>query len=85
MQRLAKYQYVVTATAGLTPLVYSWDWDASDGIQDETQGRNVTHVFRKASADDTGKSTDFVVTVTVTDLYNLKAPAKTSFKVHVTP
>jgi hypothetical protein len=85
VQRLSKYQYVVNANAGITPLVYFWDWDASDGIQDETEGRNVTHVFRKASVDDSGKSTDFVVTVTVTDPYHLKAPAKATFKVHVTP
>ena len=87
VQRLAKYQYVATATAGITPLVYTWDWDASDGIQEETIGRNVTHIFRKASVDETDvrKSKDFVVTVTVSDLYHLKAPAKTTFKVHVTP
>ena len=85
MQRLARYQYVATGSAGLTPLVYSWDWDAADGIQNETEGRNVTHVFRKASADDSGKSTDFVVTVTVSNIYHLKAPVKTTFKVHVTP
>jgi hypothetical protein len=85
VQRLAKYQYVATASGGATPLVYSWDWDASDGIQDETQGRNITHVFRKASVDEAGKNTDFVVTVTVSDLYNTKAPVKTTFKVHVTP
>lgn len=85
VQRLARYQYIATASAGITPLVYSWDWDASDGIQDETEGRNVTHTFRKASVDDAGRTTDFTVTVTVSDLYHLKAPAKTTFKVHVTP
>jgi len=85
VQRLSKYQYVATASAGVTPLVYSWDWDASDGIQDETEGRNITHVFRKASVDESGKNTDFVVTVTVSDLYHTKAPVKTTFKVHVTP
>jgi hypothetical protein len=85
VQRLSKYQYLASANAGVTPLVYTWDWDASDGIQDETEGRNVTHAFRKASADDNGKSTDFVVTVTVSDLYKMKAPVTTTFKVHVTP
>jgi hypothetical protein len=85
VQRLARYQYLATASAGVTPLVFSWDWDAADGIQDETQGHNVTHIFRKASADDQGHTTDFTVTVTVSDLYGIKAPVKTSFKVHVTP
>ncbi|HLJ54277.1 MAG TPA: hypothetical protein VKT77_04505 [Chthonomonadaceae bacterium] len=85
VQRLARYQYLATASAGVTPLVFSWDWNAADGIQDETRGHNVTHVFRRASVDDQGRTTDFVVTVTVSDLYGIKAPAKTSFKVHVTP
>lgn len=86
VQRLAKYQYYATANAGVTPLVFSWDWDASDGIQNEAEGRNVTYTFRKASVDDAGsKNTDYVVTVTVSDLYGIKAPVKTSFKVHVTP
>ena len=85
VQRLARYQYVARGSAGITPLVYSWDWDASDGSQNESEGRNVTHIFRKASADDSGKTNDFLVTVTVSDLYQLKAPVKTTFKVHVTP
>ncbi len=85
VQRLAKYQYLANANAGVTPLVYSWDWDGSDGIQDETEGRNVIHVFRKASVDDAGKNTDFIVTVSVSDLYHIKAPVRTTFKVHVTP
>ena len=85
VQRLSKYQYYATASAGITPLVYSWDWDASDGIQDETHGRNITHAFRKASSDESGRTTDYMVTVSVSDLYHIKAPVKTSFKVHVTP
>ena len=85
VQRLAKYQYVASASAGVTPLVYTWDWDAADGIQEEAQGRGPTHIFRKASVDESLRNTDYIVTVTVTDYYKIKAPVKTSFKVHVTP
>lgn len=75
--RRVSYRYTATATGGLTPLRYSWDWDATDGIQDESQGRTATHSF--------GKEGDYVVTVTVSDYFNQKQPAKTTFKVHVTP
>ncbi|HLK59291.1 MAG TPA: PKD domain-containing protein, partial [Chthonomonadaceae bacterium] len=70
-----KYRYTVNARGGLTPLQFSWDWDDRDGIQDESQGRAPTHIFRKSG--------DFKVTVTVTDPYGIKAPAVMKFNVHV--
>lgn len=87
VQARLEYPYRAKASAGITPLVYSWDWDASDGIQDETQGRGVTHTYRRQTAYDANakKELDTVITVTVSDLYNIKPPAKTSFKVHITP
>ena len=83
IERLSTYTYRAAARAGITPLVYSWDWDASDGIQEEIEGRAVLHGFRTSSVD-AGSSKPFVVTVTVKDLYGIKAPVKTSFKVYVT-
>ena len=41
------YKYVASATAGPSPLVYSWDWDSTDGIQEESVGRTVTHTYYK--------------------------------------
>jgi hypothetical protein len=86
-QARAEYPYRAVGHAGITPLVYSWDWDASDGIQDETQGRVITHIFRRPTLynEATKKEMDTVVTVTVSDLYGIKPPARTSFRVHVTP
>jgi hypothetical protein len=69
------YRYIATASAGATPLKYSWDWDASDGIQEESVGRVAHHAYYKVG--------DYTITVTVTDAYGTKAPASTSFKVHV--
>lgn len=85
--RLATHEFRVVAHGGVTPLVVSWDWDASDGIQDEAQGKFVTHQFRKESAYDrnSNKILDNVVTVTVRDLYGVKKPVSTRFSVHVTP
>jgi hypothetical protein len=75
--RNAVYRYSASASGGATPLKVSWDWDASDGIQDESQGRAVNHAFRRTG--------DFIVTITVSDLYGIKKSASTTFKVHVTP
>lgn len=71
------YRYTALAHGGVTPLKYSWDFDASDGIQEEKIGRSVTYAYHKPG--------DYVATVTVSDLYGFKTPVKTTFKVHVTP
>ncbi len=73
----ARETFIGNATGGYSALKYSWDFDASDGIQDEAQGRAVTHAYYKSG--------DFVATLTVSDLYGIKPPAKTTFRVHVTP
>ena len=70
-----KYRYSASAHGGATPLVYSWDWDESDGIQDESDGRSASHMYRKAG--------DYKVTVTVIDPYGIKAPVSTKFNIHV--
>ncbi|MCW3052376.1 MAG: hypothetical protein JWN14_1546 [Chthonomonadales bacterium] len=87
LARLASHDFRVATRAGITPLSVSWDWDATDGIQEEAQGRFVSHAFRKESAydRDTNKILDNVVTVTVKDLYGIKKPVVTKFAIHVTP
>jgi hypothetical protein len=54
------------AEAGDSNLKFSWDWDARDGIQEDTVGRSVTKVFTRA-----GK---YVITLTVSDVDGLKKP-----------
>ncbi len=68
------YRYTASANAGATPLKYSWDWDDKDGIQEESVGRNVDHVYYKEG--------DYVGTLTVSDAYGVKAPVITHFKIH---
>ncbi len=70
-----KYHYTASAHGGASPLIYSWDWDASDGIQNESDGRSAAHLYRKPG--------DYKVTVTVTDPYGIKAPVSTKFNIHV--
>lgn len=63
------------ASAGITPLKYSWDFDASDGIQEDAVGRVVTTRYRKPG--------EYIVTLTVTDVYGLKKPFVTTTKITV--
>lgn len=75
--RNERVRYTVMATAGVMPLAFSWDFDESDGIQDEAHGRSVVHSYLKAG--------DFIATVTVSDLYGLHTPQVLKIKIHVTP
>lgn len=68
-------RFVADAQAGATSLKYSWDFDASDGIQEDAEGRVVYRVFPKA-----GK---FTVTLTVSDMDGLKKPSKVSQELEV--
>ncbi len=63
------------ASAGITPLKYSWDFDASDGIQEDAVGRVVTTRYRKPG--------EYIVTLTVTDIYGLKKPFVATTKITV--
>jgi hypothetical protein len=59
------------AEAGLSLLKYSWDFDASDGIQEDAVGPRVTTVYRKAP-----KANAYKVTLTVTDMAGVKKTEK---------
>ena len=72
------YRYTAMAHAGSTPLKYSWDFGTTPGqTVEERVGRSVAYTYYKPC--------DYTVTVTASDLYGLKPPATTTFKVHVTP
>lgn len=76
--RNQSYRYTALAHAGSTPLKYTWDFGTTPGqTYEERVGRSVTYTYYKPG--------DYTVTVTASDLYGLKPPATTTFKVHVTP
>lgn len=56
--------FVGSAEGGAGTLRFCWDWDARDGIQEDSIGRAVTHVFKKP-----GK---YTITLTVKDEDGLK-------------
>lgn len=65
-----------TAAGGASALVYSWDFDAKDGITDQAQGPTVTTQYLKPG--------DYTATLTVSDLDGLKKPASATTVIHVT-
>jgi len=40
-------RFTAEASAGVTPLKLCWDFDASDGVQEEAVGASVEHTFSK--------------------------------------
>jgi hypothetical protein len=68
-----KVTFVGRGEGGASVLEYVWDFDESDGIQEDAIGQAVTHQFRHASP--AGGKT--IVTLTIRDKYGLK-PSKTS-------
>jgi len=71
------YTLGASGYGGSSILKYSWDFDAKDGIQEDATGQAIKHQFRKPG--------DFIVTLTITDLYGLKRPYTTTIKVKVNP
>jgi hypothetical protein len=58
--------FVGSAEGGASTLRYTWDFDASDGIQVDAEGRSVTHVYHKPG--------NYTVTLTVSDVDGIKKP-----------
>lgn len=72
-QTVAVYDHVfLTAKAdgGVSTLKYSWDFDSSNGIQEEQTGKVAHYVFTRGG--------DFTITLTVSDVDGLKKQAQTS-------
>lgn len=77
-REIARYDTVTfeaTCDSGLTATDLSWDFDDSDGIQEEAVGRVISHQFRKSG--------EFKVTLTATDPFGVKQMAKNVINVKV--
>jgi len=64
------------AEAGITSLVYSWDFNAADGIQEDAVGQLAEMMYKTAGT--------FTVTLTVRDPDGIKKPVTTKVKIEVT-
>ena len=76
--------FVASADAGVTPLKYEWDFDASDGVNVDAEGRVVKHKYRKSPKDSKNNTVPITVTLTVSDPYGLKKSVVRTTKVYVT-
>lgn len=70
-------EFIAYGSGGSSVLEYVWDFDESDGIQEDARGQFVKRKFRKPG--------NYVVTMTVIDAYGLKQPYSTKIKVTVNP
>jgi hypothetical protein len=66
-----------TADGGSTPLIFIWDFNSTDGLQEDATGQAVRHKFRQPGT--------FKVTLTVKDIYGLKQPWVGTLDVTVNP
>lgn len=64
--------FVADAEGGTSTLKFSWDWDASDGIQEDDTGRTIKHVFPNTLFRGGEQLHKTVVTLTVSDVDGLK-------------
>jgi hypothetical protein len=82
-------EFRATATGGISPLQYIWDFDQSDGpTQEDATGQVVVHLFRKPSPGVPGQPGELqplVVTLTVKDLSGAKKPIRRTANVIVNP
>lgn len=66
---------VAEADGGVSSLSYSWDFDSGNGIQQDLTGKVGRVVYSRGG--------DYTVTVTVTDVDGIKAPATATAKIAV--
>jgi hypothetical protein len=74
-----RVEFVGNAEAGISGLKYSWDFDKSDGIQEDAIGMRVNHTYTKASPE----NRPYVVTLTVSDISGTKRPVSVETTVEV--
>jgi hypothetical protein len=63
------------ATGGVSSLKYAWDWDAKNGVQEETLDRIGRVTYNKGG--------DYTVTLTVSDIDGLKKPVSVTGTISV--
>jgi hypothetical protein len=74
-----RVELVGNAEAGISGLKYSWDFDKSDGIQEDAIGARVNHTYTKPSPE----NRPYVVTLTVSDISGAKRPVSVETTVEV--
>ena len=76
--------FQAVAAGGLSTLKYTWDFDASDGDdQEDASGPIVSHVYRQKA--NMTEPVTYKVTLTVTDAAGVKSSVKRTCEITVNP
>ena len=75
--------WVAEAEGGVSSLLYSWDFDAANGIQHESDAMVGRYIYTMGRKDANGNDIPFVVTLTVTDSDGLKAPVTVTAAIEI--
>ncbi len=75
--------WVAEAEAGVSSLSYSWDFDAANGIQHESDAMVGRYVYTMGRTDAKGNDIPFTITLTVTDLDGLKEPVTVTATIEI--
>lgn len=81
-------EFSAIASAGISTLKYSWDFDDADGIQEDAVGPVVVHAYKKPSPmspTNPDELKPYTVTLTVTDVSGAKKPEVRKTTVTVNP
>ncbi len=76
-------EFVGYGFGGSSILKYSWDFDATDGIQTDSEGQAVRRKFRKDSSNQPNGA--YTITLVISDVHGLKTPYTTKMYVKVNP
>jgi hypothetical protein len=74
-----RVEFMGSAEGGIAGLKYSWDFDKSDGIQEDAIGARVFHTYTKP----TPENRPYSVTLTVSDISRAKRPVSVETTVEV--
>jgi hypothetical protein len=64
--------FAANAQGGASTLRFSWDYDVSDGVQEQGRGRTATYVYRPRGLSPDVQSKKYTVTLRVSDLDGIK-------------
>ena len=66
--------WIADADGGVSSLKYSWDFDAANGIQEESDSMVGRYIYTMSRRDAKGNDLPFTVTLTVSDADGIKEP-----------
>ena len=75
--------WVAEAEGGVSSLLYTWDFDAANGIQHESDAMVGRYIYTMGRKDGKGNDIPFTVTLTVSDSDGLKEPVTVTAAIEI--